>query len=101
MNPFRWRKMTWLILLWTVIVLGFGAMTAGETGDALAGGFAVTFAFAVWFVGFIIFSIVWFMTRPTRRYCPVCGNEVKKGKTVCKKCGHDFASVTAEAAIAR
>jgi ribosomal protein L32 len=93
-NPFRWRKMTWLIVLWTVIVLGFGIVTAGDTGDALAGGFAVTMAFGVWFTGFIIFSIIWFMTRPTRRVCPVCGTEVRAGHTVCRKCGHNFAGAT-------
>jgi predicted amidophosphoribosyltransferase len=52
---------------------------------------AATLIFGMWFVGFIILSIIWFMTRPTRRLCPVCGSEARKGQTICKKCGHNFA----------
>jgi predicted amidophosphoribosyltransferase len=35
------------------------------------------------------------MTRPTKRLCPVCGQDAKKGQTVCKTCGYNFAGVTA------
>jgi hypothetical protein len=26
------------------------------------------------------------------RYCPACGEPPKRGVTVCRKCGHDFAA---------
>ncbi len=76
-----WRKMTWAILIWTAvmvawIVSGASAVSnncAGETGDALAtcqaataigGGIAVTLIGFIWFIGFIVLSVIWFMTRP-------------------------------------
>jgi rubredoxin len=42
------------------------------------------------FFGFVFFSLIWFMTRPRGRDCPVCGSLVKRGQTACKSCGHDF-----------
>ena len=109
MNPFRWRKMTWVLVIFTVVMLVWivaGAGSGGEcppgtadcesylAGEAIGSGIAATMLFAIWFVGFIILSIIWFMTRPARRVCPTCGNEVRKGQTVCKKCGYDFAAAT-------
>lgn len=44
----------------------------------------------LWFFGFVILSIVWFMTRRKGRVCPHCGEDVKKGRTACQKCGYDF-----------
>lgn len=100
MNPLRWRKMTWLILIFTVLMIAWAASAFG-TADAATAAIGSTFLFGIWFIGFIILSIIWFMTRPARRYCPACGREVKKGQTTCKKCGYDFASATTGAAIAR
>lgn len=77
----RWRKMTWVIVIWTAIfvvwiVSGAGAVSnqcAGLAGDELAncqaataigGGLGVTFIAFLWFVGFIVLAIVWFMSRP-------------------------------------
>lgn len=111
MNPFKWRKMTWLIWIFTALMLawiaagvsetsdncdqyspGTSAYESCQTGTEIGTGLGVTLLFFVWFVGFIILSIIWFMTRGSRRSCPVCGSDVKKGKTTCKKCGYDFAS---------
>lgn len=111
MNPLRWRKMSWLIWIFTALMfiwmvsgassnsdncneytLGTSARSACEAGTNVGTGIGVVILFFVWFIGFIILSIIWFMTRPSRRSCPVCGSEVKKGKTVCKKCGYDFTS---------
>lgn len=111
MNPLRWRKMTWLIWIFTALmvawivsgvnanadncdhyVVGTSGYNACQAGTDIGTGVGVTMLFFAWFIGFIIFSIIWFMTRPSKRSCPVCGHDVKKGKTVCKKCGYDFAS---------
>ena len=111
MNPFKWRKMTWIIWIFTALMIAW--MVAGvqtnddvcvdytpgtaayencEAGADIGTGLGVTLIFFIWFVGFIILSIIWFMTRGSKRTCPVCGRDVKKGQTVCKKCGYDFAS---------
>jgi hypothetical protein len=76
-----WRKMTWVIAIWTVLFAAWGISgasavsnnCAGETGNTLAAcqagtaigcGIGLTLIFMLWFVGFIILSLVWFMSRP-------------------------------------
>lgn len=76
-----WRKMTWAILIWTVLfafwgISGAGALSnncVGQTGDALAtcqagtaigGGIGLSIIFFLWFVGFIVLALIWFMSRP-------------------------------------
>lgn len=77
----RWRKMTWTILIWTFLFLVWGISGAsavsnscvGRTGDdlsicqagtAIGGGIGLTLIFGLWFVGFIVLALVWFMSRP-------------------------------------
>jgi len=84
MRRTRVRKMTWALVAWSFLmgVWAIGAVVAAkadcarETGseflsrhDAVAlcqaGGMgAAAVLFVVWFVGFIILSIIWFMSRP-------------------------------------
>jgi hypothetical protein len=73
--------MTWAILAWTGVFIlwaatGVGAISdqcAGLTGDELAlcqaataigGGIGLTLIFSLWFIGFIVLAIIWFMSRP-------------------------------------
>ena len=75
------RKMTWVILIWTALFVVWGVAGAGAvsnncpglTGDALAtcqaataigGGIGLTVIFILWFIGFIVLALIWFMTRP-------------------------------------
>jgi hypothetical protein len=109
MNPFRWRKMTWVLNIWNVIfliwVIAGVSERASETcapGDDLcvsasdAGtAIGVTLIIGLWFIGFLVLTLIWFMTRRPGRLCPVCGEDVKRGATVCKSCGHDFARAVA------
>jgi ribosomal protein L37AE/L43A len=37
-----------------------------------------------------VLALVWLMTRRRARICPHCGEDVKKGRTTCQKCGYDF-----------
>jgi hypothetical protein len=108
MNPLRWRKMTWAIVIFSVLMLIWaiaGAAADGgcdqypvgsaeregcELGEDVGTGIGVTIIFILWFIGFIILSIIWFMTRGRGRVCPHCGEDVKKGRTTCKNCGYDF-----------
>jgi hypothetical protein len=107
-----WRKMTWAILIFSVLMLiwiiaGAGAsdnhghclrehgvlsVRSCEDARDVGTGIAVGLIAFLWFVGFVILSIIWFMTRPKGRECPVCGERVKKGRTVCAHCSYDFAA---------
>ena len=101
----RWRKMTWVLIVWCVLILawaigGGAANNCGEEADELsrsaceAGtGIGVAIILFIGFVGFVFFALIWFMTRPKTRDCPRCGNDVKKGVTVCSSCGFDFATL--------
>jgi hypothetical protein len=53
-------------------------------------GIGVALVIFLWFFGFVVLSIIWFMTRRKGRTCPHCGEDVQKGQTACKKCGYDF-----------
>ncbi len=107
MNPFRWRKMSWLIIVFTVIMGIWIAGAVGsetecppnvvncaayQSGADVGRGLAVVVLFFIWLIGFLVLAVLWFMTRGRHRACPVCGNDVKKGRSVCKKCGYDFAA---------
>jgi hypothetical protein len=61
-------------------------------------GIGVIALWFVWFFGFIVLSLIWFMTRPRGRMCPACGERVKTGRTVCPSCGHDFVAAARGAA---
>lgn len=77
----RWRKATWALLIWNVLMAvwvigGMGAVSdncAGETGQALelcesatvvGAGIGVTFILVIWFIGFIVLGLIWLMSRP-------------------------------------
>lgn len=107
----RWRKMTWVVVLWCAVfaIWIVGALLSAnpashcvhhayltksdcETARNVGTGVGVVAIWFVWFFGFIALSLIWFMTRPKGRICPVCGERVKRGITVCGSCGHDFAA---------
>jgi len=102
----HWRKMTWAIWIWSaVFIVWIIAAIATRTskdcapGDQLCTdasdtgtGIAVVLLMLLWFLGFVVLSLIWFMTRPKHRECPACGSDVKKGLTTCRECGYDFAA---------
>jgi hypothetical protein len=113
LNPLNWRKMTWVLGIWNTIFLIWivggvhsnNVQTAKDcahdqvlsqqactTASNVGTGIGVALILMLWFIGFIVISLVWFMTRPRHRVCQVCGSDVKKGRTVCKSCGFDFAA---------
>lgn len=101
------RKMSWAIILWTVlfavwIIAAIASRTSQDcrpgddacvTASDAGTGIGVFLIIMLWFFGFIILSILWFMTRSRGRQCPRCGNDVKRGVMTCKKCGFDFSQV--------
>jgi hypothetical protein len=103
----HWRKATWALVVFNVLMLiWLIAGIASASGDAtscgsldqqtcnaarsVGTGIGVTILIVIWFIGFVIFSLIWLMSRPHRRQCPACGNEVKRGLTTCPTCGHSF-----------
>lgn len=104
----RWRKMTWTIVVWCVVmaiwiiagIAGTGSSSdcahqtyrgACEAGSTAGAGIAIVALWFIWFFGFVILSLIWFMSRPKGRICPACGETVKRGRTVCPGCQYDFA----------
>ncbi len=106
----HWRKMTWTLIIWSVIlaiwmIAGAGSADCAKEATELersaceAGtGIGVAIIFVLWLVGFFVLSAIWLMTRPTGRDCPACGEKVKKGRTTCKNCDHDFAAAASRGA---
>ncbi len=108
MNPFKWRKMSWLIIVFTAIMAVWIVSAIGsadpecpanvtncaayQAGADVGTGVAAVLLFFIWLIGFFVLAVLWFMTRGRHRACPICGNDVKKGRSVCKKCGFDFAA---------
>jgi len=113
LNPLNWRKMTWVLGIWNIVFLiwiidgissrpsqncatdpdvvsGVLSLHACQAASDAGTGIGVALVFVLWFLGFIVISLIWFMTRGKRRMCPHCGEDVKKGLTACKKCGYDF-----------
>jgi hypothetical protein len=70
----RWRVATWAILIWTgLMALWFFAWRSNETDSHLFSAVIGTISlFSLWFVGFIILVIYWFMSRP-KHYRAVYG----------------------------
>lgn len=71
---------------------------AGEEANTENG---VTALILFWFIGFVVLALIWFMTRPKRRECPACGEQVKRGLLQCPGCGHDFAAAAAATPLQR
>jgi len=106
----KWRIMTWVILAFNILMLiwiiagvaGVADNCAGKTGvelDACEAGTAVGatigagMVVGLWVAGDVILGIIWLVTNRKRtRECPACGRDVKKGLSVCPKCGFNFAA---------
>ena len=106
MRP-HWRKMTWVLIVWCAAILvwavagGAQANCTGAYASACQAGTGIGIAIIllIGFVGFVFFALIWFMTRSRGRDCPACGETAKRGVTVCKHCGHDFARAARSGAL--
>ncbi len=103
------RKATWALLIFSVLMLiWLIAGIAGNSGNAtncgslsqadcntaagIGTGIGVSILILIWFLGFVVLGIIALLTRPSKRTCPACGNDVKKGLRACNKCGFNFAA---------
>lgn len=117
-----WRKMTWALIIWSLLMLAwiiagtassdptsyceshpsrYLSLKSCEAAHDAGTGIGIGILIFLWFLGFVVLSLVWFMTRPKGRICPACGERVKKGRTTCQGCGHDFALAARSPAPAR
>jgi hypothetical protein len=108
------RISSWLIVIWTALfaIWIIAAIASRPSTDCVSGdqlcqdasdagtGIGVGILFFLWFLGFVVLSLIWLMTRTKRRVCPVCGTEVKKGPTQCPSCSFDFAAAAGAQAAA-
>lgn len=108
--------MSWALLVWTGLAVLLILAVASGTGDEeavadclrenefmtrescealsdVSTGVGVVVLTVVWFVGFVVLALIALLTRRgSGRVCPACGHEAKKGVTVCKNCGYNFAA---------
>lgn len=102
MNFPRWRKTTWALVIWGLLMLAWVISAAASadcnneakysdsTACGVGTGIAIFLILGVAFAGFLFLSLLWLMTRPKNRICPQCGSEVPKGFTTCGSCGFSF-----------
>lgn len=107
-----WRVFTYVILtinalflIWVIVGAASGSGHATNCGSldqqtcdsAAHAGTAIGVALIIvfWAVVDVILGILWLVTKPRGRDCPVCGHGVKRGRTVCPECGFDFAAAHA------
>lgn len=103
----RWRKATWALVIWCLLILVWAIAGGGAAADDCSNeadqlsrnaceagaGIGIAIIFLIGFFGFIFFSIIWLMSRPRTRQCPRCGEDVKKGRMVCGSCNYDFSTM--------
>lgn len=104
---FRWRKATWALIifdalmLWWVIAAANNTsnncagksadmLAACQTGTAIGAGIGFFFLIVLWFIGFVVLSLIWLMSRTPKRLCPQCGRPVKQDRATCQSCGYNF-----------
>ena len=108
----HWRKTTWTIVIWTALMAALAiavAYSGGQTCAKQTHGTSCTawteidvmLLVLIWFIFFIVASLIWLLSRPRRRRCPVCGHDVKKSLTACQKCGYNFAAAATPGAVSR
>lgn len=110
----EWRPLTWVIVVWNVLMavwlvstLASGADTcsdefgsardACEAGAAVGGGIAVAFVLFVAAMGDVILGVIWTATKKNEpqsvgsgRECPHCRETIQWGANVCRFCGRDI-----------
>jgi hypothetical protein len=104
-----WRPLTWVVLvvqalfvIW--LVAGVNAASSGsdcsassyrdscEAGQTIGTGIAIGIVIFLWALVDVILGVVWLVTNKSKRACPACGRNVKKGLIICSACGFDFAA---------
>ena len=99
------RVTSWLILVWNAIfaVWIVGGIITRPSKECLPGdslcqdasdagtSIGVGLVLMLWFLGFVVLSLVWLMTRRPRRLCAGCGHDLARGAVSCQRCGFRLA----------
>jgi hypothetical protein len=59
-------------------------------GTAIGAGIGIMFILFLWAMVDVILGVTWLVTNKSKRSCPACGQNVKKGLTVCPSCQFNF-----------
>ncbi len=103
----NWRFMTWVILGFNLLMLAWligglastasncdglsgAALDACDAGTAIGATIGAGIIVFFWVAGDLILGLLWLVTGRSHRECPACGSRVKRGRTICVRCGHDF-----------
>ena len=86
---FGWRKATWSLLIFDILMAWLLISTLGASPDGSGAGPVAAFIAGLWLAGFTLLGVIWLVTRPDR-VCPQCGRRVKTGRYDCGSCGHSF-----------
>lgn len=98
----HWRKMTWVLIAWILLIIwiavaGIDSNPCAHLKDCepIGTDFSRIIVLLFGLIGFAFLSLIWFISKPRSRKCPVCGGRVKRRITVCPSCDHDFAAAAA------
>jgi len=85
------RPFGWVIIAINVYYLyAFSKAIIDLGDDEMAVGVYAIFSLLIWAIINIILYVLYRVTARKQRKCPACGNNVKKGLTVCPACSYDF-----------
>jgi hypothetical protein len=111
-NPLKWRKMSWVLAIWSAICLAWAigagvsrtskdcppgdelCISASDAGTTVGIGLIII----IWALVFVVLGLIWLMTRPRR--CVRCGERMRKKETACRSCGFDIGAAPAAGAAA-
>jgi len=88
------RVFGWVIIAFNIYFLY--AMSKGvldiskEGGGDTAVGLYIFMCLIVWAVLNVVLYVLYRVTGGKKRECPACGENVKKGLTICPSCTYDF-----------
>ena len=88
------RPFGWVIIVINVYFLfafskGVGDLSADGSGDTAVGIYTFM-SLIVWAVVNVVLYVLYRVTGGKKRECPACGQNVKKGLTVCSSCNFYF-----------
>ncbi len=88
-RPFGWVIIA--INVYFLYALSKGVYEIGnDDGSDAAVGIYVFVSLIVWAVINVVLYVLYRVTGGKKRECPACGQNVKKGLTICPSCSFDF-----------
>lgn len=89
LRPFAWVIIGINALLFYSFISGVAELGSDGSSD-VAAGIYIFIALIILAVVNIVLYVLYRVTGTKKRVCPACGQNVKKGLTVCPSCSFDF-----------